>query len=71
MHFSHGTYLVYERDDFAFGASISPRDVKVTLGASSDTQSVVTGGDLKEGQLLILNPPAQFQGGPFGGPGGG
>ena len=23
MHFSHGTYLVYERDDFAFGGSIS------------------------------------------------
>lgn len=48
-----------------------PKEVKITLGASSDTQSVVTGGDLKEGQLLILNPPTQFRGGPFGGGGGG
>lgn len=46
-----------------------PQPVKVTLGASSDTQSVVTGGDLKVGDLLVLNPP-QIQGGPFG-PGGG
>ena len=42
------------------------RRVKVNLGASSDTQTVVTGGELKEGELLILNPPAQFEGG--GGP---
>ncbi len=48
-----------------------PRPIKVTLGASSDTQSVVTGGELKVGDLLILNPPAQFQGGPGGGFGGG
>jgi HlyD family secretion protein len=47
-----------------------PQPVKVTLGASSDTQSVVTGGDLKAGDLLVLNPPAQIRGGPFG-PGGG
>jgi HlyD family secretion protein len=46
------------------------QQVKITLGPSSDSQSVVTGGDLKEGDLLILNPP-QLQGGPFGGPGGG
>jgi hypothetical protein len=32
--------------------------------------SVVLSGDLKEGDLLIMNPPAQG-GGPFGGPGGG
>ena len=48
----------------------APREVKVTLGASSDIQSVVTGGDLKAGELIILNPPAQFRGGPFGGGGG-
>jgi HlyD family secretion protein len=47
-----------------------PQPVKVTLGASSDTQSVVTGGDLKVGDLLVLNPPAQIRGGPFGGGGG-
>ncbi len=48
----------------------APREVKVTLGASSDTQSVVTGGGLKEGELIVLNPPAQFRGGPFGAGGG-
>jgi HlyD family secretion protein len=47
-----------------------PQEVKITLGASSDTTSVVAGGDLKEGDLLILNPPSQG-GGPFGGGGGG
>jgi HlyD family secretion protein len=45
---------------------------KAVLGASSDTVSVLEGGDVKEGDLIILNPPAQFQGGPGGGgPGGG
>ena len=43
-----------------------PRPINITLGASSDMQSVVTGGQLKEGDLIILNPPATF--GP-GGPG--
>lgn len=45
--------------------------VKITLGASSDTSSVLLGGDLKEGDLIILNPPS-FGGGQFGpgGPGG-
>jgi HlyD family secretion protein len=43
--------------------------VDVTLGASSDTMSVVSEGQLKEGDLIILNPPA-FGGGPFmGNPG--
>ena len=40
------------------------KPVNVTLGASSDTASVVTGGPLKEGDLIVLNPPATF------GPGG-
>jgi HlyD family secretion protein len=48
-----------------------PQQVRVSLGASSDTLSVVAGGDLKEGDPVILNPPAQFGpgggGGPFGG----
>lgn len=50
-----------------------PQQVPVTLGASSDTMSVALDGGLKEGDLIILNPPAQFQGpggGPFGGGGG-
>jgi HlyD family secretion protein len=44
----------------------------VRLGASSDTMSVVVVGDLKEGDLVILNPPVEFApgGGPRGGFGG-
>lgn len=38
------------------------------LGSSSDTMSIVTDGDLAEGDLIILNPPVEF--GP-GRPGGG
>ena len=37
----------------------------ITLGPSSDTMSVVADGDLKEGDVVILNPPVEF------GPGGG
>ncbi len=50
-----------------------PKEVKITLGATSDTTSVVSGGDLKQGDLLILNPPAALQGGGprFAGGGGG
>jgi HlyD family secretion protein len=47
-----------------------PKQVAVTLGASSDTMSVVIGSNLNVGDLIILNPPAQFQAGPRG-PGGG
>ena len=43
-----------------------PEPVTITLGASSDTMSVLITGDVKEGDLIILNPPA-FNGGPFGG----
>lgn len=48
------------------------KQVKVNLGASSDTMSEVVSSDLKAGDLIILNPPSTlFQnnngGGPFGG----
>ena len=43
-----------------------PIPVQVTLGASSDTVSVMTKGELNEGDLIILNPPSA-NGGPFGG----
>lgn len=43
-----------------------PLPITITLGASSDTFSELASGDIKEGDLIILNPPAQF-GGPFGG----
>jgi HlyD family secretion protein len=40
--------------------------IKIELGASSDSFSVLAGGDIQEGDLIILNPPSQ-NGGPFGG----
>ena len=43
-----------------------PKAVKVQLGSSSGIDSVLVGGDLKEGDSIILNPPA-VNGGPFGG----
>ncbi|MFN2121066.1 MAG: efflux RND transporter periplasmic adaptor subunit, partial [Anaerolineales bacterium] len=46
-----------------------PKQVQITLGASSDTMSALVGGDLQEGDLIVLNPPTNF-GGPGGGGGG-
>lgn len=43
-----------------------PVPVQVSLGASSDTMSVLASGELAEGDLIILNPPSA-NGGPFGG----
>jgi len=40
-----------------------PEKVEIRLGASSDIYSVVVGGDIKEGDLIILNPPVEFQAG--------
>jgi HlyD family secretion protein len=42
-----------------------PELVEVQIGASSDTHSELVSGDIEEGDLIILNPPA-FNG-PFGG----
>lgn len=47
------------------GGKMTP--VPVTLGASSDTDSELVSGDLKEGDLIMLNPPETF--GPSGGGG--
>jgi HlyD family secretion protein len=44
-----------------------PVEKKIVLGASSDVSSVISGGEVKEGDTIILNPPTQFQGGPGGG----
>jgi HlyD family secretion protein len=45
----------------------------VRLGLSSDTMSVLVGGEVQEGDLVILNPPTNFfrpgngpRNGPFG-----
>ena len=48
-----------------------PVKTEVRLGSSSDTMSVVAGGDIKEGDVIILNPPTEFMGPGGGGPGGG
>lgn len=48
-----------------------PVKTKISLGSSSDTTSVIAGGDIKEGDTIILNPPIEFGPGPGGGPGGG
>jgi HlyD family secretion protein len=45
-----------------------PVKKEVRLGSSSDTMSIVAGGDLQEGDVIILNPLVEF--GP-GRPGGG
>ena len=38
-----------------------PEVTPVELGLTSDTTSQVLGGDVKEGDVLVLNPPATFQ----------
>lgn len=43
-----------------------PVQKEITLGSSSDTMSVITGGDVNEGDVIILNPPANFGPGPGG-----
>jgi HlyD family secretion protein len=47
--------------------------INIQLGATAETTSQVLDGDLKVGDLIILNPPTQFQqsGGPPGAGGGG
>lgn len=40
----------------------APSPVEIQLGSTSDTQSEVIDGDLKIGDLIILNPPATFNG---------
>jgi multidrug efflux pump subunit AcrA (membrane-fusion protein) len=46
-----------------------PVMVEIEIGSSSDTMSEVTSGDLKPGDVLILNPSIDFTsmmgGGPF------
>jgi HlyD family secretion protein len=46
-----------------------PTKKEISLGSSSDTMSVIAGGDFQEGDVIILNPPAEF--GPGGRGGGG
>jgi HlyD family secretion protein len=46
-----------------------PAKIEVRLGPSSDTYSALAGGDLKEGDAIVMNPPIEF--GPGNGPRGG
>lgn len=47
-----------------------PVKTTVRLGSSSESMSVIIGGDIEVGDDIILNPPVEF-GGPGGGPRGG
>ena len=47
-----------------------PVKTEISLGSSSDTMSAVSSGEVKEGDIVILNPPVEFGPG-GGGPGGG
>jgi len=48
-----------------------PTKTSIRLGASSDTMSVLTSGEVQEGDAVILNPPTEFMGPGGGGPPGG
>ncbi len=48
-----------------------PLKVELRLGPSSDSYSALVDGDVKEGDLIILNPPVEFTPGRPGGGGGG
>jgi HlyD family secretion protein len=45
-----------------------PVETEVRLGISSDTMSVLLDGAVQEGDIIILNPLSESQGGPNGGP---
>ena len=48
-----------------------PVKTEIRLGSSSDSMSVIAGGEIKEGDTVILNPPTDVFGPGGGGPGGG
>ncbi|MFQ5616328.1 MAG: efflux RND transporter periplasmic adaptor subunit, partial [Anaerolineales bacterium] len=51
-----GERVVYILDN----RSPLPRPVPIDLGVSSETYSQITGGELKEGDKIVLNPPSDF-----------
>lgn len=51
-----------DRVVFVIGEDGKPKKVEIRLGSSSDTMSVVLGGDLKEGDRILLNPTADLTG---------
>ncbi len=60
-----------ERVVYVLRANNTLEPVQITLGASSEMHSQVLEGDLQTGDLVVLNPPTNFEPGPGGGPGGG
>jgi HlyD family secretion protein len=64
VRLSDGNRVVYLLEDGM------PVKKTVRLGSSSESMSVIVGGDIEEGDVVVLNPPTEF-GGPGGGPGGG
>jgi HlyD family secretion protein len=44
-----------------------PTPVKILIGSSSDTYSEIISDNVKEGDVIVLNPPTQIQMGPGGG----
>jgi HlyD family secretion protein len=51
-----------DRVVFVMDAEGKSEKVEILLGSSSDTMSVVVGGNLKEGDQIILNPTADLTG---------
>lgn len=37
-----------------------PQAIQITLGSTADLNSEIVGGDIQEGDTVILNPPSQF-----------
>ena len=59
-----------ERVVYVMKGSI-PMPVQITLGASANSYSQILSGDIKEGDMIIINPPTMLQGfGPGMGGGG-
>lgn len=56
-----------ERVVYIFFGDNRLEPVAVTLGASSETVSQILDSELQVGDVVVLNPPAEFQGGPMGG----
>jgi HlyD family secretion protein len=61
VRFVDGNRVVYVMQD----GKLTP--VVIEIGASSDAYSQLISGDIEEGALIVLNPPATFGGGPGGG----
>ncbi|NMC52269.1 MAG: efflux RND transporter periplasmic adaptor subunit [Chloroflexi bacterium] len=62
VRFRDGKRVVYVQNA---AGTLDPIDVQI--GSSSELYSEITGGDLEEGDVVVLNPPAEFQP-PQGGP---